>query len=294
VARQEAGMNVIPRWRCALWLAVTLGACAPLAQAAADSQLRIVLGPGTIATARVEEQGTIAVLLPSGRQQRLNGVADADGGARLSLLDVDFDGRPELVARASVGQVNEAVAVYRFDPQQGRFVRLPLPAGSHAQCGELMGLEVDTANRTLSSSCRSGPMWYVDLYRYHEGRLYLYRAERVLMLGDALEATIFVKQTADSGPMAVWSTYDPAGKVRETAISDGLVAPGSDRPLGAFSGQVVPERVPLHARPGDTSTRRYLVRGDRVELVDEKDGWVKVRYANPTRGDIVGWVDANP
>ncbi|MFN4161533.1 MAG: XAC2610-related protein [Stenotrophomonas sp.] len=287
-------MNMIPPWRCALLLAATLGACAPRAQAAADAQLRIVLGPGTIATARVEEQGTIAVLLPSGRQQRLDGVADADGNARLSQLDVDFDGRPELVARASVGQVNEAVAVFRFDPQQGRFVPLALPTGSHAQCGELMGLDVDTVNQTLSSSCRSGPMWYVDLYRYHAGRLYLYRAERVLMLGDALEATIFVKQTADSGPMAVWSTYDPAGKVLQTAIADGLAAPRNDQPLLAFSGQVVPARVPLYARPGDSDTRRYLVRDDRVELLDEQDGWVKVRYANPTRGDIVGWVNANP
>lgn len=288
-------MNEITRGRCVLLFGLALAACAPVAQAAAaDAELRIVLGPGTVATARVETQGTIALLLPSGRQQRLDGVADADGNARLSQLDVDFDGRPELVARASVGQVNEAVAVYRFDPKQGRFVPLTLPTCSHAQCGELMGLDVDAANRTLSSSCRSGPMWYVDLYRYHAGRLYLYRAERVLVLGDALEATIFVKQTADTGPMAVWNTYDPAGKVLETAISDGLVAPRNDRPLLPFSGEVVPARVPLHARPGDTSTRRYLVRGDRVELLDEQEGWVKVRYANPTRGDIVGWVNANP
>ena len=272
-----------------LWMGVTAAA------AAADGPaLRMEVGPGQVATARVEAQGTLALLLPSGRQQRLDGVADADGGARLSQLDVDFDGRPELVARASVGQVNEAVAVYRFDTRQARFVLLELPASSHEQCGGLMGLDVDAANRTLSSSCRSGPMWYVDLYRYHDGRLYLHRAERSLMLGDALEATIFVKQTAESGPMAVWSTFDPAGNVLETAISDGLVAPRSDRRLLAFSGQVVPARLPLYARPGDTATRRYLVRDDRVELLDEKDGWVKVRYANPTRGDILGWVNANP
>ncbi len=276
---------------CAALLGVGVSA---VAVASDDQVLRIDLGAGQVATARVEAQGTLALLLPSGRQQRLDGVADADGGGRLSQLDVDFDGRPELVARAAVGQVNEAVAVYRFDPQQGRFAPLPLPAGSNAQCGGLMGLDVDTANRTVSSSCRSGPMWYVDLYRYHDGRLYLYRAERTLMLGDALEATIFVKQTAESGPMAVWSTYDPTGKVVETAISDGLVTPRNDRPLLAFSGQVVPARLPLYARPGDTATRRYLVREDRVELLDEQDGWVKVRYANPTRGDILGWVNANP
>ncbi|MEG2806213.1 SH3 domain-containing protein [Stenotrophomonas sp.] len=267
---------------------------AATAGAAEDATLRITLGPGQVATARVDAQGSLAVVLPSGRQQRLEGVADADGDARLGALDVDFDGRPELVARAAVGQVNEAVAVYRFDPAQARFVPLAPPDSPHAQCGGLMGLDVDAAHRTLSSSCRSGPMWYVDQYRYHDGRLYLYRAERLLMLGDALEATIFVKQTADSGPMAVWTTFDPAGKVLDTAIGDGLVAPDHGHGLLALSGQVVPARVPLHARPGDTATRRYLVRDDRVELLDEQDGWVKVRYANPSRGDILGWVDANP
>lgn len=144
-----------------LWMGVSA--------AADDPVLRMVVGPDQVATARVETQGTLALLLPSGRQQRLDGVADADGGARLSQLDVDFDGRPELVARASVGQVNEAVAVYRFDIPQARFVPLALPASSHEQCGGLMGLDVDAANRTLSSSCRSGPMWYVDQYRYHDG-----------------------------------------------------------------------------------------------------------------------------
>ncbi|MCF7750918.1 SH3 domain-containing protein [Bacillus subtilis subsp. subtilis] len=276
---------------CGLLLAL---APAAAHAAATDDALRIALGPGLTATARVEPGGGIALWLPSGRQQRLPGVADADGNARLTQEDVDFDGRPELVARAAVGQVNEAVAVYRFDPGQGRFVALALPASSHEQCGGLMGLEVDADNRTLSSTCRSGPMWYVDLYRYQHGRLYLYRAERTVMLGDALAATIVVKPTADSGPMAVWSTYDPTGKVLETAIADGLVVPHNGRPLRAFSGQVVPTRLPLHTRPGDAGTRRYLVRDDRVELLDERDGWVKVRYANPTRGDILGWVNSTP
>lgn len=276
-----------------------LPACVPVAAHGAepDTALRITFAPGQAATVQIQPDRSIAVLFnSSGKRQtipRLE-IVNEDSAPRLRAEDVDFDGHPELVVSGPVGMVNEAVAVYRYDPGQEKLVSLEPASHQRSRCGGLMGLDVDAANRTLSSSCRSGSMWYVDLYRYHDGRLYLYRAERALMLGDALEATIFVKQTAESGPMAVWSTFDPAGKVLETAISDGLVAPRSDRRLLAFSGQVVPARLPLYARPGDTATRRYLVRDDRVELLDENDGWVKVRYANPTQGDILGWVNANP
>lgn len=276
-----------------------LPACVPVAAHGAepDTALRITFAPGQAATVQIQPDQSIFVLFnSSGKRQtipRLE-IVNEDSAPRLRAEDVDFDGHPELVVSGPVGMVNEAVAVYRYDPGQEKLVALEPASHQRSRCGGLMGLDVDAANRTLSSSCRSGSMWYVDLYRYHDGRLYLYRAERALMLGDTLEATIFVKQTAESGPMAVWSTFDPAGKVLETAISDGLVAPRSDRRLLAFSGQVVPARLPLYARPGDTATRRYLVRDDRVELLDENDGWVKVRYANPTQGDILGWVNANP
>lgn len=290
-------MNRIDSLRYALWGWLLLGACAPAAaaapDAAPDAALQLSVAPGQAASARIQPDGGIVVRLPSGRQQRLTGVADADGAAWLSAEDVDFDGRPELVARAQVGMVNEAVAVYRYDPGQQQLVELRAITHGNDQCGNLMGLTVDAGNRLLSSTCRSGPMWYVDQYRFDGARLYLYRAERMLMVGDALEAFVLVRQTAESGPLAVWSTFDAAGKVVETAIADGLVAPRGRAPLLAVSGQVVPARLPLYARPGDTTTRRYLLQDDRVELLDEADGWIKVRYNNPRRGAVLGWVNVH-
>jgi hypothetical protein len=53
-------------------------------------------------------------------------------------------------------------------------------------------------------------------------------------------------------------------------------------------------RLPLYSQPGDATTQRYLVRDDRVELLDERDGWVQVRYDNPTRGAVLGWVNTQP
>ncbi|MBA0329905.1 SH3 domain-containing protein [Stenotrophomonas hibiscicola] len=279
---------------CLLGL-VLVGVLAPPAQAGGDDgeTLRFQVAAHVQAHADPQQDGSIVVQLsPSGKRQTLAGAADADGNSRWGLEDVDFDGYPELVARAPVGMVNEAVAVYRFDPTSAGF--RALQAGTHGKdsCGDLMGLSVDVATRTLTSSCRSGPMWYTDQYRFAGAKLHLYRSESVLMLADTLNAALQWEQTEEQGPLAVWRTYDPAGRVLESAIADGLGAP-PDGPLQGQQATVVPARLFLFDRPGASSTKRYLVQGDRVELLDEQDGWVKLRYRNPKSGAVEGWINVN-
>ncbi|MBJ7517678.1 MAG: SH3 domain-containing protein, partial [Stenotrophomonas sp.] len=72
--------------------------------------------PGVPVRARVRDDGGVDVRIgKDAALQRLDGVADEEGRSRLDHEDVDFDGLQDLVIRASVGQVNEAVAVYRYD-----------------------------------------------------------------------------------------------------------------------------------------------------------------------------------
>lgn len=279
---------------CVLGL-VLAGLLAPSAQAHGDDgeTLRFQVAAHVQAHADPQLDGSIAVQLsPSGKRQTLAGAADADGNSRWGLEDVDFDGYPELVARASVGMVNEAVAVYRFDPASASYRVLQAETHGKDSCGDLMGLSVDVATRTLSSSCRSGPMWYTDQYRFAGAKLYLYRAESLLMLDDALNAALQWEQTEEQGPLAVWRTYDPAGRVLESAIADGLGAP-PDGPLRGQQATVIPARLFLFDRPGAPSTKRYLVQGDHVEMLDEQDGWMKLRYRNPKSGAVEGWINAN-
>ncbi len=282
--------------RDAVWGLLLAGLLVPAAQAAGQDggPLRFAPAPGVQVQAEVMEGGSIDVRVsPSGKRLELAGAADADGNSRLSAEDIDFDGRPELVARASVGMVNEAVAVYRFDPASGGFHALEADTHGRDSCGNLMGLTVDAATRTLSSSCRSGPMWYTDLYRFAGTKLYLYRAEDVLQLGDAFDAALEVDHTGEQGPLAVWRTFDAQGRVLDSAIGDGLVAPTGPSPVPGIQATVRPARLFLFERPGATSTQRYLVQGDRVELRDAADGWVQVRYRNAKRGAVVGWINVN-
>lgn len=288
------GMTMKPR--DVLWGAMLAGVLAPVAQAQEEDRgpLRFSPAAGVQVTAEVQPDGMLAVLLqPAGKRQHLPGAPDADGNARLSAEDLDFDGHPELVARAAVGMVNEAVAVYRFDAGSGEFRALKAVTHGHDQCGELMGLTADAGTRTLTASCRSGPMWYTDVYRFNGPQLYLYRGENVLMLGDMLNQALHWKETESQGPLAVWRSYDPAGKVLESAIGDGLGAPASGAPLRGLDATVVPARLFLFDRPGASSTKRYLVQGDQVEMLDEQDGWVKLRYRTPKQGAIEGWINVN-
>ena len=290
---EAGGRGVVLR----LWSgsALLIGALLCSGSAQADSELRFEVVPGTLVRARATAGGAIEVQGGAARTaQSLQGPADADEGVpRLSAEDVDFDGVPEIVARASVGQVNEVVTVHRFNPATGAFAAWPAPSSPHASCEGFWSLAVDAATRSLTSACRSGPMWYTDVYRVGEGRPYLYRAERVLMLDPNAVAQVLSIATTDddSGPLAVWSTYVADGRVLERALGRGLDVPVSGVPLTPLQAHVAAARLPLHAAPGDTGTRRYLVAGDAVAVLDERNGWLQVRYQNPSRGPVLGWIE---
>jgi len=51
-------------------------------------------------------------------------------------------------------------------------------------------------------------------------------------------------------------------------------------------GTVIPEKLNLRSQPSVNSKRVYILKkGDRVEILQEKDGWIKVRFK-----DLTGWV----
>jgi len=112
----------------------------------------------------------------------------------------------------------------------------------------------------------------------------------VMLDTPALEAVLDVAVAEDAGPLAVWSTLAADGRVLEHAVAGGLAVPAHGVPLKGVAARIVASRQPLYTAPGDSATRRYLVAGDRVELLDERDGWWQVRYRNPSKGPVLGWV----
>lgn len=262
------------------------------ALAADDGQIRFEVTPGITAQATLQGDGTIDVgTNRSSRGQLLQATSDEEGGSRLGHADYNFDGYQDLYSSASLGQVNESFAVYLYEPGSGQFRSLAAPAGSQINCEGLWSLSADAASRTLSSSCRGGPIWYTDFYRYQGGELYLYRSLRRAFIDLPLLAQVLALDTANEVEvLAVWSTWSPAGVELEHAVGNALLPPPAGEPLQAHGAVVVTARLPLHSSAQDAPTKRYLVKGDRVELLDEAEGWLQVRYRNPRRGPVLGWV----
>lgn len=268
--------------RCALLVAC----CASIAAAHAAKPL-LTFKVDDIVTARVERaDGTRITIrfLPSGKTQTLDvGVTDEEGHYRLASDDYNFDGHRDLAAHALLGMVNESYGIFLYDAARQQFEPLKMPAADmpHGNCDDLINIQAKPKERTLYSSCRGGPIWYTDAYRFDgNGRMYLYQASEAIPddLRDLLDG--------DSGPSSMLLTYDEHGK----RVSRRPEAYGG----GKITFKVRPARLPLHDVMNDAPTRRYVVAGDTLELVDASADfqWLKVLYRNPRGGTTQGWVAA--
>ena len=277
---------------CGLLIAAVSLLAAP-AFAADDDEIRFEVATGVSAHARLLGDGSVEVgTNRSPARQVLPASTDEEGGGtRLGHADYNFDGYQDLDTSATLGQVNESVTVYLYEPASGQFRALAAPEAPEISCEGFWSLTPDPATRTLSSSCRSGPMWYSDIYRYQGRQVYLYRSMRNAFLDtEALARVLALAEVDDAEILTVWSTWDAAGKRLETAIWNAFDPPLKDAPMPGRSASVVPDKLLLYSKAGDTSTKRYLLKGDRVELLDEADGWLQLRYRNPSRGPVLGWV----
>ncbi|WP_175978076.1 SH3 domain-containing protein [Burkholderia sp. BCC1047] len=261
--------------------------CASIAPAAHAAQPLLEFKVDDTVTARVERADSAHVtvrFLPSGTTQTLDvTAADEEGHYHLATGDYNFDGHRDLAMRALLGMVNETYGIYLYDAARQRFEPLKMPAGNgpHGSCDDLVNVEAKPKARTLYSSCRGGPIWYTDAYRFDgNGKMYLYQTSEAIP--DDLRELL----DGESGLSSMLLTYDERGKrvSRRPQDHDG----------GTVTFKVRSARLPLHDAMTDAPTRRYVVAGDTVELIDASDDfrWLKVRYRNPQAGAVQGWVSA--
>ncbi|MBB5866287.1 hypothetical protein GGR61_003965 [Xanthomonas arboricola] len=257
------------------------------ASLARDTSVQVTLDANTRATATLVGARLHVVLNPGGKEQWFDAnVDEGEGGTGVDSDDYNFDGHPDLAVSAMLGQVNEAVLVFVFDPAQRRFRALTAPTRPAVQCEGFFNLTPDKQQRSLTSSCRSGPMWYADVYRYAaDGRLYVARTQQPIASPDI--QTLLDPGTDAGMPLSVWPSYDARGTKVSSEIGTTLDAP---MPVQL---RVQVARLPLYATPMATSTKRYLVQGDRADALDVSTDAtrVQVRYRDAGRGDIVGWIE---
>ncbi|OLK88607.1 hypothetical protein BXOR1_11710 [Xanthomonas oryzae pv. oryzicola] len=259
------------------------------AAAADNASVRLTLAAKTHATATLVGHRLYVVLAPGGAEQWFDANVDGgEGGVQLRSDDDNFDGHPDLAVSAMLGQVNEAMLLFLFDPAQRRFRALAASTRPAVQCERFFNLVADKRQRRLISSCRSGPMWYADVYRYDAGgRFYVVQTPQRIA---SPQIQMRLDQGGDDGlPVLVWPTYDPHGIKIVSAIGTTLEAP---MPVQLHM-QVA--RLPLYATPTATTTKHSLVSGDQADALDvSADGArLQVRYRSAGRSDSVGWIDVD-
>ncbi|HIC7208206.1 XAC2610-related protein [Burkholderia stabilis] len=267
--------------------ALLVAACAAFAPAAHAAKPLLTFKVDDTVTARVERADGAHItvrFLPSGKTQTLDvTVTDEEGHYHLASDDYNFDGHRDLSVRALLGMVNESYGIYLYNTARQQFEPLQMPAANmpHGNCDDLINIDAKPKERTLYSSCRGGPIWYTDAYRFDgNGRMYLYQSSEAVT--DDLRGLL----DGDNGPSSMLLTYDEHGK----RVSRRPQAYGG----GTVTFKVHAARLPLHDTMSDAPTRRYVVAGDTLELIDASDDfqWLKVRYRNPHAGAVQGWVSA--
>ncbi len=276
--------------RLAICLLVALS---PALARAAEPLLTFKVDAATTATVTRADGAHILVrLMPGNVVQKLaDNVSDGEATTQYEAIDADFDGHADLALSVTQGMVNDQYQIYLFDPANRRFKPLRLPAGNdkRSNCGDLFNLEAKPAERTLHSSCRSGPIWYSDAYRFRaDGGLYLYQATRMPQVLQSLDTGTGKPgspASPDQGPPQLLETMDEHGRT----VGFAPQAYGG----GNLTLKVSVAKLPLHERPQDGPTRRYLVSGDALDVIGVSDAdasWLQVRYLNPKAGTITGWI----
>lgn len=267
--------------RPATALLLALGGLAP--PALASDALTLPLAGGGSAQLSALADGDVLLRWPDGREERLAAVDTDLAEERFGLQqdDFDFDGLADFARVTSVGMVNQAYEVYlqRSDPPRFELLRLPPEAGDN--CG-LSGLQTEPEQRLLHASCRGGPIWYYDAWRFDAQ-------------GAHLDRTLLVEQTQDPRfPDIDFMFYE--ARFGEDGREILRTAVGFD---GEVQHWIVPvARLPLYERAdSDSRSRMYLIEGDACEVIAHDGEWLHIRYRNPRRGAIERWVwlpDAYP
>jgi hypothetical protein len=263
----------------------------PLWVQAAGVDLSIKVAPNI--TAQVTGVGGAYVSVrfsPGGTTQRLEVEAsDEEGHYNTEVADFNFDGDQDLAFKATLGEVNETYQVFNFDPHSGRFVELRFATTAPVNCDGLSNLKPDAKSRILYSSCRGGPMWFTDAYKFDaSGSMYVYQSTR-LINSDAVQKMFAPESGVEDVPGWLLLTYDKRGKI----IGRSMMAHAYE--THESQGRVSVEKLPLYDRPAHDQTRRYLVRGDLFDAQDISDNeeWLKIAYRNAAKGKVEGWINVS-
>ncbi|MBZ6074020.1 XAC2610-related protein [Aeromonas schubertii] len=222
----------------------------------------------------IKKDNNCYYLLVAGKEKASLRCVDDELQSDVIIKDFNFDGYKDIAITNYLGMVNTAFYVFLYDHMNAAFNELKIanykmPASA---CGDLYNLAARTDDLSLVSSCREGPVWYYDTYRYNtRGELWIYKTTEYQFQNSAIETFPLYEHT-----------FSQKGDKLDTVAID-------------FDGNkilwsVTSEKAFLYSSPEKTSkTKAYLIHNDKVEILEQKNDWVKIRFAS-RKGPLVRWL----
>lgn len=222
----------------------------------------------------IKKEGECFYLLTAGKEKQRLKCIDDNLESDIIRQDFNFDGYKDIAITNYLGMVNNIFYVFLYDHVKTAFKEVTIADSKEptSACEDLYNLSVRLDDLSLVSSCRSGPVWYYDTYRYNaQGELWLYKT------------TEYQIQNAEIDTFPLYEhTFNQKGEKLDTVAID-------------FDGKkilwpVTSEKAFLYSSPEKTSkTKAYLIHNDKVEILEQKDDWIKIRFAS-RKGPLVRWL----
>ncbi|MBU0654589.1 MAG: hypothetical protein KJ914_05575 [Gammaproteobacteria bacterium] len=244
------------------------------------AKLPVTFSPVSNIKVTVKQQGNnVIAVLPGGKTQALGELPDVpEGGMEIDSLiiqaDFNFDGMGDvgLLEGVGYGGVNMFYRLYLWDKTTSKFQDF---------AKEISNPTLTTATKTLNSAQRSGPRWYTTDYRFTNGKPYTWMETVVVSPeGDLYHAKI----------------YKPDGKLLKTLVAATEDPAEINEKTPPAIRKILPAKAPLYDKPdADSKTRMYVIKGDKVELLDYSgdtgEEWFRIRYKGSRV--VEKWVEAS-
>jgi GW (Gly-Tryp) dipeptide domain len=202
---------------------------------------------------------------------------EADLHGSLLVDDFNFDGSTDLGIPTGIGYggVNYFYDFYIFDRSSQTFKYMPSPEPE--LCG-WSNPQLEQKSKTIFTSCKSGPQWFSQNFRFYRSKPYVYQSGEMVILEGFPDNDLLWRET----------TFKPDQQVIGSKIFN----------YGTTKIPVlrIPQsKVFLYNVPQDTAiTTNYIVKNDLITILEVKDTdsgqWLKIAYYSRRLGWIKRWI----
>lgn len=201
--------------------------------------------------------------------------------SRVLVDDFNFDGFIDIGIPTGIGYggVNYFYDFFTFERSSRTFKNMDTP---DPNTGGWCNPQLETKTKTIFTSCKSGPKWYGENFRFYRAKPYLYQSGEMVILNGFpddknLSNLIWHETTFNHNKRIIRSRFYDYGTTK------------------APIRRIVQAKVFLYTAPTDNAiTKNYIIKNDLIsilEVMDTDNGqWLKIAFQSQKFGQITRWI----